>query len=230
MAIPDRTKRLLWSRSGGYCQNPECTRELFAFFENGNVVSLGELAHVIGESKQGPRGKGNLSQSRRDGHENIILLCPTCHTLIDKNPERFSTDVLYEWKRCHENRIRRSFVVPVYDNRHRLAIEVHSLLRRNRAIFGQYGPSSRDSENPLSDSASVWRRHVLSDVIPNNRRVADLLNVNEHLLTKREKATVDRFLLHQQAFEYNHVSGNKTAAAPLFPEEMNSILREFSDA
>ena len=230
MAIPDRAKRLLWSRSGGYCQNPACAREVFAFFENGDIVSLGELAHVIGKSERGPRGRSSLGKSGLDGYENIILLCPTCHTLVDKSPERFSTDVLYKWKRCHENRIRRSFAVPVYGNRRRLAIEVHSLLRRNRAIFEQYGPNSRDSRNPLSDAASVWRRHVLSDVIPNNRRVADLLNTNEHLLTKRERATLDRFSLHQQAFEYNHVSGNKTAAAPLFPEEMNSILQEFSDA
>ena len=230
MAISDKTKRLLLSRSGGYCQNPACHRKLFVFFQNGEVTSLGELAHVIGQSEQGPRGRSDLGTKKRDEHENIILLCPTCHTLIDKSLDQFSVKTLREWKRRHEDAIRHVFEVPVYATRVDLASAVHRLLRRNRAIFRQYGPHSEHSMDPLSDAADVWRRHVLEDVIPNNRRMADLLSKNEDLLSKEEKEVLNKFVLHQQEFEYNHVSGDKTSVTPLFPDEMNTILREQPDA
>lgn len=224
MAVSEHTRRLLWSRSGGYCQNPACNRELFEFFENGAVSSLGELAHVIGQSARGPRGQCGLAIERRDEYQNIILLCPICHTLADKNPEQFSAKTLHEWKRCHEEKIQRSFVVPMHDTRDSLRTIVHEVLRRNRVVFRQYGPHSEHSANPLSDAAEAWRRYVFSDIIPNNRRVANLLNANEHLLSESEKNLLQEFVLHQEAFEYNHVSGDKTSVAPTFPDEMNTIL------
>lgn len=224
MAVSKRTKRLLWSRSGGYCQNPACNCELFAFFENGAVSSQGELAHVIGQSARGPRGQCGLAVEKRDEYQNIILLCPTCHTLADKNPKQFSAKMLHEWKRCHEEKIQQSFMVPIYDTRESLRTIVYAALRRNRAVFRQYGPHSGHSVNSLSDAAAAWRRYVFSDIIPNNRRVAELLNANEHLLSESEKNLLDEFVLHQQAFEYNHVSGDKTSAAPTFPDEMDTIL------
>ena len=224
MAISERTKHLLWSGCGGYCQNPACNRKLFEFYENGAVSSLGELAHVIGQSARGPRGQCGLAVEKRDEYQNIILLCPTCHTLADKNPEQFSAKTLHEWKRCHEEKIQYIFMVPIYDKRDSLRTIVHAMLRRNRAVFRQYGPHSEHSANPLSDAAAAWRRYVFSDIIPNNRRMADLLIANEHLLSESEKNLLDEFVLHQQAFEYNHVSGDKTSAAPMFPDEMDAIL------
>jgi hypothetical protein len=225
MAISDRTKRLLWSRSGGYCQNPECHRDFFVFFQDGNISSLEELAHVIGQSNQGPRGKSDLSVTERDEYNNIILLCPNCHSLIDKNPLQFSVKTLQNWKQRHEEAIKLVFVVPVYGERQDLAQSVHKLLRINKVIFQQYGPHSLYAIDPFSDAVKDWKRHVLADVIPNNRKIANLLSVNEYLLTEDEKHILDMFTLHQQAFEYNHVSGDKTAYAPLFPKEMNNILR-----
>ncbi len=226
MAISNKTKRLLQLRSGGYCQNPACRRDFSVFFQNGDVTSLEELAHVIGQSEQGPRGRSDLGARERDEYENIILLCPSCHTLIDKSPDQFPVKTLREWKHRHEDAIRHVFEVPVYDTRDALATAFHQLRRRNRAIFLQYGPNSEHSMEPLSDAADVWRRHVLSDVIPNNRRIANLLSKNEHLLNDAEKEALDKFVLHQQEFEYNHMSGDKTSAAPLFPDEMNTILQE----
>lgn len=226
MAISDRTKRLLWSRSGGYCQNPGCHRDFFVFFQDGKVSSLEELAHVIGQSDQGPRGKSELSAAERDEYENIILLCPTCHSIIDKNPMQFPVEMLRDWKHRHEEVIRNAFIIPVYEDRQGLAKSVHGLLGINRTIYQKYGPHSSDATDLLSDAADAWQRHVLADVIPNNRQIANLLRANEHLLSEDERCVLDAFILHQQAFEYNHVSGDKTASAPLFPEEVNNVLRD----
>ncbi len=226
MAISERTKRLLWSRSGGYCQNPACQKDFFVFFENGQVASLEELAHIIAQSDHGPRGESNISAGGRDEYANIILLCPNCHALIDKSPQQFPVDLLHSWKQQHEEAIRQVFVVPVFEERRALAQTVHKLLRANRSIFRQYGPHSPHASDPLSDAADVWRRYVLSTIIPNNRKIASLLVANEHRLSDYEKDILDSFVLHQATFAYNHVSGDKTAAAPLFPQEMNSMLMD----
>ena len=225
MAISNIAKRLLWARSGGYCQNPGCKRDFFVFFQDGKVSNIEELAHMIGHSEKGPRGKHKCSEAEKDQYNNIILLCPTCHELVDKNPMQFPVAMLYDWKNRHEEAIRNVFVVPVFKDRQDLAKSVHGLLRNNRTIFQQYGPHSSYATDPLSDAANVWKRHVLLDIIPNNRKIVNLLNANEHLLSEAEHEVFGAFVMHQQEFEYNHISGDKTASAPLFPEQMNNFLR-----
>lgn len=72
----------------------------------------------------------------------------------------------------------------------------------------------------------MWSRLAVSDIIPNNRRVIALLRTNDHLLDDSERKTVQEYVVHAEAFEYNHLSGDKSPAAPLFPSAMNSILEE----
>lgn len=76
----------------------------------------------------------------------------------------------------------------------------------------------------MSDAADTWNRMSVTDVIPNNRKVVALLSANEHLLTESEQETTREFLIHVEAFEYNHLSGDKTSVAPLFPNAMDNIL------
>jgi hypothetical protein len=47
---------------------------------------------------------------------------------------------------------------------------------------------------------------------------------NHDMLTESEMCVLEDFRLHCEALEYNHLSGDKTADAPLFPIKMNEIL------
>ncbi|MEJ2700336.1 MAG: HNH endonuclease signature motif containing protein, partial [Desulfuromonadales bacterium] len=131
MPINERVKRLLWSRSGGYCQNPGCQSDFFTFFENGEISSIEELAHMVARSSDGPRGQGAIPIGQRDEYENIILLCPSCHSLVDKNPTQFPEALLLQWKAVHEQKIKDVFVAPVFTSRGSLAARIHELLREN---------------------------------------------------------------------------------------------------
>jgi hypothetical protein len=230
MAISERVKRLLWSRSGGYCQNQDCQIDFFTFFENDEISSIEELAHIIARSSDGPRGEAAIPIGQRDEYENIILLCPNCHSLIDKNPDQFSVATLLHWKATHEQKIKDVFIVPIFPNREGLAAEIHKHLRENRRVFQAYGPHSSHAKNPISDAVLDWNRYIHSTILPNNRHIAKLLIANQSLLKREENTIVDNFIIHKEAFEYNHVSGNKTAVAPLFPQEMNTLLLEGEDA
>ncbi|MBE0682489.1 MAG: HNH endonuclease [Anaerolineales bacterium] len=225
MAISAKVTKMLLAHSGGYCQNPECHRDLFVLFESGDVSSFEELAHIIAQKVDGPRG-GELELSERDEYENIILLCSVCHTLVDKNPKHFPVELLRNWKTEHAAKIRTFFEVPNFSSRDDLRNEVRRLLRANRAIFDAYGPHSETSDNPMSDAAEMWKHLIQTDIIPNNRRLGELFSINDDLLTNEEKIIVDKFVVHKTAFEYNHLSGDKNSSAPLFPSEINTVLED----
>ena len=67
---------------------------------------VGEVAHIVGERRQGPRGDSDLDEAARNRVENLILLCPTHHTLIDVQPRTYSVSVLRQLKQDHEQSVR----------------------------------------------------------------------------------------------------------------------------
>ena len=226
MAISERVKRLLWARSGGFCQNPSCQKDFFVFFADGTITSIEELAHIIAKSNKGPRSEEKIDTKLKDEYENIILLCPNCHTLIDKNQDRYPFETLKEWKKKHEQRIKDLFELPIYQDRKSLGRDIHKILLENKLIFQTYGPDSEHSNSLLTDAQKVWIRYIHSKILPNNRKIVQLLSRNIHLLTEEEKLIFEKFKIHQEAFEYNHISGDKNSSAPLFPPEMEGILKE----
>ncbi len=223
--IPIATQRILWASSGGYCQNPSCNTDLFAFFESGDITSIEELAHIIGFSTNAARGKSKLSKGQRNSFDNIILLCPTCHTLIDKAKKHYSVSILGRWKRDHTRRIRTLFRVSRYSSRVKLRRALEALLTSNKSVFDTYGPFSDHGDKALADAELLWKKSVLEIIIPNNNRLAELLVTNRNLLRDKELSVMEAFLRHKEAFEFNHLSGDKNSAAPLFPMELNTILR-----
>jgi hypothetical protein len=85
-------------------------------------ISNGEAAHIIAASPDGPRaGSMPLGWVEADlaTERNGLWLCPHCHTKIDKDPARYTTEALLYEKMIKEqerNRIadpRARFYVPV---------------------------------------------------------------------------------------------------------------------
>lgn len=226
MAIKKDVERRLWASSGGFCQNPTCVGDLFALFEDGKISSLANMAHNIPQSDDGPRSEKIHVEIDRDGYDNLLMLCPTCHTLVDKNADQYPEFTLREWKSNHVKRVMDALTIPIYSTRGELRDAVHKLLGINKVIFCQYGPKTIQSGRPAFDDTRAWQRLVAQKILPNNRMIDSLLEVNETLLNDLETQIKYHFSLHREEFEYNHVSGDKSATAPLFPKEMNSILLE----
>lgn len=94
------TLRRLFALSGNQCARPNCPTVLMA--ADGTLV--GEVAHIAAESPGGPRFNPNLSEADRRAFDNLLLLCATCHTLVDKSPKQYTTATLRKWKRDREVR------------------------------------------------------------------------------------------------------------------------------
>jgi hypothetical protein len=68
----------------------------------GEAFVLGEHAHIVAEDPGGPRGASVLTAGERNSYSNLILLCPTHHTLVDKNDTDYPVEKLHQIKSEHE--------------------------------------------------------------------------------------------------------------------------------
>lgn len=92
--IPEADLKQLWCMSGGICAI--CRRGLARPGEKGVI---GEMAHILAHSERGPRSDADVSLDRLNAYENLMLLCPTDHAVVDREPEKWPAQRLRSVKR-----------------------------------------------------------------------------------------------------------------------------------
>ena len=133
--LPETTRLKVWVRCGGRCVI--CNRYLLDDGVLGLEVTIGQLAHIVGQSSdvRSPRSQHPLPLDERDDPDNLVLICPTEHLPIDR-PELtgiVDRDVLVRIKHEHEARIehltglghdRRTVVIRLVGNLRSAAVDV----------------------------------------------------------------------------------------------------------
>ena len=226
MSISENAKKALYMESAGYCQNPNCNCSLLPLFQSGKISSIIELAHIIGKKTDGPRGVSDLDLSDRDTVENILILCPTCHTIIDKNEDEFSVELLHKWKKQHKSKVDELFSIINYQNKNKLRDKIMPLFCENQYIFENYGPFSKNALLYGGEAVNLWDKKVFEKILPNNQKLVRYLKKNENLFSPKEMNVLYKFYNHCEEFEYNKISGNKNPLAVLFPTEIYNIWRD----
>lgn len=106
--IPDAQRLAVWVRSGGRCAI--CNKYLLDGTMTYREVSLGELAHIVGQQQApgSPRGLHGLAAADRDNADNLMLVCGDQHDEFDdpSTLDVFTVEKLTALKRRHEDRIR----------------------------------------------------------------------------------------------------------------------------
>jgi hypothetical protein len=97
MAIQQTTIKRLYAKSANKCAFPNCGAPIIV-----EQVPVGEMCHIRARRKNGPRYDPSLTPEQRDDFSNLLLLCRTCHKLIDSNPTRYTADLLRDIKEIHE--------------------------------------------------------------------------------------------------------------------------------
>lgn len=104
--IPLKQQKIAFAKSGNVCAFAKCDRPLVLPETAADAAAvLGEIAHIVGASRQGPRGDAELDAEARNRADNLIVLCPEHHAVIDAQPRTYSTTVLRQMKADHERRI-----------------------------------------------------------------------------------------------------------------------------
>lgn len=206
MAITEKAIKLLWANAAGRCSFTDCEERL-TIEQAAHVApyTLGEMAHIKGEKAGSNRHNKSQTNEERNGYENLILLCPNHHTLIDKpeNEEVYSVDVLLKMKIMHETNILKRLEVKEFATVEQVKDKIAIFLTENRHVWQQYGPLSDVAQkNPHSQEIyAVWTSARLSTIVPNNRIIARLLETNRNLFSRKEQAIISQFLSHVNSYE-----------------------------
>lgn len=214
MTISSTNIKRLWGKAAGRCSHPSCNSDCLPFLDHGNPTVVGEMAHVIAHSTRGPRG---ASAPGEDSYANLILLCPTCHTLVDKAPPgTFPPDTLLQWKADHERHIEASLASPALADRMQLNNFIRMKLIENRTCWSTYGPESQAAKrNPNSTAGLFWPFRKLSLIIPNNRKIISALRSHYTMFDAEEYRIACAFIEHAEGFERSCTT--PTENVPKFP-------------
>lgn len=223
----EKEVKKLWGLSAGRCAFPGCGAECIKFLGGEDPTILGEMAHIVAKMPSGPRGR---EQGGDDTYENLILLCPTHHTEIDKSPEgTYTVETILSWKMEHERGIRISLNSPKYEKKCNFGIAIAKLLMENRAIWKQYGPESEEAKsNPLSNAAEIWKLKKLETIIPNNRKIISAINQNKDLIEFDDYEAFMSFVSHAEGFESSCYE--RKEGVPRFPTNFEDVVTAYAKA
>jgi len=220
MAISDADCKLLWGRAAGICSNPACRDDLTVILEGAASYNIGEMAHVIARKPDGPRGQKGGGP---DSYANLILLCPTCHTHVDKAPSEYPEDLLRTWKKDHEAEVRNIGKQKKFESLAELKKFVNRLLVENGAIWKTLGPKSDAAGDSGSNLYRIWNFRKLDTIIPHNREIINAVEANINLISQDEYEHFVSFKNHALAFEKHQY--NRLDTYPLFPGSFEERFR-----
>lgn len=105
--ITANVKQLVFAKAGCRCSFPGCN----AVLSTDSGTFIGQIAHIAAISPGGPRFSPHVDDA--DAEDNLIVLCPTHHELVDREPIVYHYDWLKTAKLNHERAIASAIVSAV---------------------------------------------------------------------------------------------------------------------
>lgn len=198
--ICETVKRKLYAESMGRCMNPNCQRELFSI--NGDII---ERAHI-----------DSYHSTKDNSFENLVLLCPNCHTEFDKN-HAFKPEEILTWKKIRQEEQKKLFSKK-FKTFEELKNEVVPILQENKTFYEKYY---------LNNNKILWDKFE-DKILVNNRKLKELFLANINLIQHHQekyysnKAYIQSFIAHIDEFESTRTS--EKCREILFPSEINSMF------
>lgn len=101
MAITDKTRKVLWGRSGNRCAF--CRHKLVVDQTELDAESVvGDECHIISGVTNGPRHDSYIPADQLDEISNLLLLCRVHHKMVDDQCDTYTAYLLRNIKSNHE--------------------------------------------------------------------------------------------------------------------------------
>lgn len=192
--------------SGARCEFRGCNDYLFEHpltLEDGN---FSEHAHIYPFSEGGPRGGTGPAPADKNAAENLMLLCPACHELVDRNKDTYTLDTLREMKQEHEDRIR---YVTGFSSKHR----THALILKGVVAGRSMDITFDEIREAVAPMYPASRQGFTIDLtIHGDDTCADYFPAAERTIVARLKEFYDR---HIDGSAPKHVSIFALTSIPL---------------
>jgi len=104
-SVPAKTRLFLYVQAAGRCEFDGCNQYLLEHHVTKDPGNFAEMSHIFAFSDGGPRADAPRHGEDKHALDNLVLLCPHCHKLIDDDPGRWTVDVVRDFKRAHEDRV-----------------------------------------------------------------------------------------------------------------------------
>lgn len=102
MPISPAVRRSVWVRDAGCCAI--CRERVYLDASEAMTAQFrGEVAHIVAEQFDGPRGASPLTVEERNHESNLLLLCFDHHSEIDTNVLQYPVDRLQSIRVEHGN-------------------------------------------------------------------------------------------------------------------------------
>lgn len=224
MGVSEKDIKTLWGLAAGRCSYPGCNAECLLYVDENDPTIIGEMAHIIAKKNKGPRG---IEEGGSDTYKNLILLCPTHHTIIDKAPAKFPPEMLYEWKTHHEEKIRNALQAKRYPSSVEMAKAIKRLLIENHKVWSEFGPESPSAQkNPLSNLSNLWDLKKLETIVPNNKKIIEIIKVHQEMFEIEDYEVCCEFMEHAAVFEKSCHS--RIEGAKRFPIKFKEVIDKYA--
>jgi len=233
MAISPKNQKILWANAAGCCSFRNCGTRLTESNENNTFYLFGEMAHICGEKEGANRYNPYQSDKERDDYKNLILLCPTHHSVIDKieNEKEYDVELLHQMKASHEKSIANALASVQIQSKYELTSKIYPLMLRNYECFINYGPKSELARrNPQSSNYKLWLTERLATIVPNNRKMYALLENNLSLFDGNEQAVIEKFFIHVRGYDAWVKDEVSYEGIVRFPGEFEVLIKKLSNA
>lgn len=144
-----KTKDTLAKRVAYHCSNPECMRQTVGPKQGASdsALSLGQAAHIKAASAGGPRFDNSMTREERKSIHNGIWLCCSCATLIDRDEQCYTAELLYTWKNLAEKKASEAITKPILNH-----------IEKNEERFSYNKESSLYMSLDLDEKLSAFKR------------------------------------------------------------------------
>lgn len=215
-----KARRITLIRAGNRCAYPGCQIALF----DSSGTPMAEVANIEAISPGGPRYNANWAEQQPIADiENLIVLCPNHHRLVDSDPIKYSVDWLRKAKKDHESSmLSLSQPAPDLGSLTRRVTTFHDSLEVWRA-------------NSLNSGEQFWRQlfinnpHLLAQAVPNCIvQIGNDCFVGGKGLTNRGGKLVD-FIYATKSTKNVVIVEIKTPAMPLLGAEYRSGIYSIAE-
>jgi len=154
------TIKRLFAVSGNICAFPKCPLPLV---DKESEKVTGRICHIKARNEGGARYDANQTSEERHGFENLVLMCPVHHDVIDSDEESYTVERLLEIKANHEKRFQNEqesddkMTTALIDNSQNF-VNVSTSASQNQSG----GQTANQIYNYLQtpESANAWERDI----------------------------------------------------------------------
>jgi hypothetical protein len=93
MRPTESTLKRLFARSGNQCAFPRCVAPL-----THNDTLIGQVCHIRGDKPGAARYDPSQAASERQAYDNLIILCPNHHTVVDDDERAYTVERMHTTK------------------------------------------------------------------------------------------------------------------------------------